>query len=65
MAGHLPGKLGWPVAQVAGELEILDDMRGQRAGARSAPEFMPRLSGGVVGADQRYPMLRRGRFQRG
>lgn len=46
---------GWPVAQVAGELEILDDVRCQpvervpaadypRAGARSAPEFMRRLS---------------------
>ena len=55
MAGHLPGKFGWLVAQVAGELEILDDVRCQpvervpaadypRAGARSAPEFMPRLS---------------------
>lgn len=53
--GHLPGKFGWPVAQVAGKLEILDDVRCQpvervpaadypRAGARSAPEFMRRLS---------------------
>ncbi len=53
--GHLPGKFAWPVAQVAGELEILGDVRCQpvervpaadypRAGARSAPEFMRRLS---------------------
>ncbi len=53
--GHLPGKSGWPVAQVAGELKMMDDVRCQpvervhaadypRAGARSAPEFMRRLS---------------------
>ena len=76
MAGHLPGKSGWLVAQVTEELKMMDNVRRQpvkhvimadyplvRVG--SAPEFMPRLSGGVVGVDQRYPMLRRGRFQRG
>ena len=52
--GRLPGKSGWPVAQAAGELEILDEVRCQRveyvptadyphARAGSALEFMPRL----------------------